>query len=155
MEQNPSWVANSHSPSQEISRLLCNPMVHYCVHKIPPQVPILSQMNPAHTILRYFYKIHSNITLPSTPRSSEWALPFRFFDQNCVYIFTSFTHPSYLPWFCTPNNIFNRCVIYHRCRITFAMESKSIRKATDRENDPTGKHFVTSVQNEAGFESQT
>jgi hypothetical protein len=32
----------------------------------------------------YFY--HSNIILPSTPRSSEWFLPFRLPDQNFVSI---------------------------------------------------------------------
>jgi len=33
-EQSP-WEANSHSPNQEISRILCSPKVHYCVHKSP------------------------------------------------------------------------------------------------------------------------
>jgi hypothetical protein len=44
----------------------------------PPPVAILSQMNPIHTSKSYFPKIHFNIILPSTPRSSDWLFPTRF-----------------------------------------------------------------------------
>jgi hypothetical protein len=35
-------------------------------------------------LLTLFPKIHSNITFPSTPRSFEWSLSFRFSDRNLL-----------------------------------------------------------------------
>jgi hypothetical protein len=47
MEQRPSWEANSFSASQ-ILRVLWNPEVNYRIHKSPPPVRILNQLNPVH-----------------------------------------------------------------------------------------------------------
>ena len=44
MEQSPSWEANWFSASQ-IPLILWNPKVQYRIHKCPPPVPILSQIN--------------------------------------------------------------------------------------------------------------
>jgi hypothetical protein len=53
-----------YTAGKEISCILWNPKIHYCVHKILPLDPILSQLNPIHTLTPCFSKIHFNIAPP-------------------------------------------------------------------------------------------
>ena len=78
MEQIPTWEVNQFSANQEIPRILWNQKVHYRIHKCPPPVPILGQLDPFHTTTFYFLKTPLNTILPSTPESPKWSLSFRF-----------------------------------------------------------------------------
>jgi hypothetical protein len=56
MELSRSWEAANCAATQEHSNILWNPKFHNRVHKSPPLAPILSQINPIHTILFYLSK---------------------------------------------------------------------------------------------------
>jgi hypothetical protein len=85
MEQSPSWEADRFAANQEIPRILRNPKVHYRIHKCPPPVPILNQLDPVHTPTCYFLKTHINIIFPSKSGSPQRFLTLRFPHQNPIH----------------------------------------------------------------------
>jgi hypothetical protein len=86
------------------------------------------QSTPFHPVS----KILSNIILPSTPRSSEWSLPFMFSDEDFVLISHSsracyVPQPSHPPWFGHRNNIW---------------WSLQVMKLLILQSSPASRHFL-------------
>jgi hypothetical protein len=69
-ELSPSWETANCAATQELPTILCNPKVQYRVHKSPPVVPIVSHIDPVHTIPSYLFRIYFNIIHPPTSWSS-------------------------------------------------------------------------------------
>jgi hypothetical protein len=125
----PSWEANSR-PVRQIPRLLWNPNVHCHVHKSPPQDPVLSQMNPVHTItlqfseffLTLFSYLHPGLTRSlfrsSFPTRIQYAFLFPF-HAFCL------TRSSY-PWFDHPSNIWWRLEIVKFLKFSFLHPSATL-----------------------------
>ena len=108
MEQSPSWEANRFPTSQEIPRILWNQKVHYRIHKCPPPVPILTQLDPPHkpkpiswwSIL--ILSSHLSLGLPSFLFSPGFPIKTLYtpLPHTCYT-----TRPSYSPQFDHPKNI--------------------------------------------------
>ena len=84
MVQSPSWEANWFAASQEIPRILWNPIVHSRIHTCLPSVYVLSQINPVSAPTSHLLKMDLNIVLPSMPGSPKWSLSLSCPHQNPV-----------------------------------------------------------------------
>ena len=85
MKQNLSWKANSSSASQKIPRLLWS-QSFYCRAPKRAQTYQCPEPDESSPHIPNVFKIHFNITLPLSTRSSQWSLPFTF---PLMYVFIS------------------------------------------------------------------
>jgi hypothetical protein len=84
VEQGPSWESSRFSASPEISHVLWNPNVHYCLHKRPAPVRIMSYINPVPANASHFLKFNFNIVFSFTFRSFMRSLSLRSPHQTSV-----------------------------------------------------------------------
>jgi hypothetical protein len=87
-----------------------NPKVHRRIHKSPPPVPNLSQLDPIYTPPASLPKIHYESISPSTPWSPKRSPSLSLSHQNRVHIHLLshacyISHPPHSPWFDLPNKI--------------------------------------------------
>jgi hypothetical protein len=95
-QHSPSWEAKRFAASQEIPHILWDPKVHYHIHKWPPPVPVLSQLDPVHNPTSHLLKIHLNIILPSTSWYPQWSIYARFLHQTPAHT-SPLPHTRYMP----------------------------------------------------------
>jgi hypothetical protein len=79
-----SWALLEEPPTS----ILWNPKVQYRVHKSPPLVPILSHINPFHSISSYLSKIHFNIVHPHSNSGDDDNHHHHHQQQSIIYLFT-------------------------------------------------------------------
>jgi len=85
MQQSPAWEANRFSASQNIPRILWNPMVQYRVLKCQRPAPNLSHLDPVHASISHFLKIHLNVILTYT-RGCRVNLLYLFYKEGRIEI---------------------------------------------------------------------
>jgi len=110
VEQSPSWESSRSSASPEIPHILWNPNVHYCIHKRPAPVRIMSYINPVPANASHFLKFNFHIVFSFISRFSKRSFSLRSPHQNPVCA-SPLHHTYHVPrllhssWFYRPNNI--------------------------------------------------
>ena len=84
-----TWKITRPPTRPEISGILCHPIPYFRFNKTSLLVPIQHNI-----ISTYFFKIHFNIILQSTPRSSEWSPSLRSPHKNLYEFFFIFYSPN-------------------------------------------------------------
>jgi len=99
MEQIFSWQAITSSSNEEIQWILCEQKVHYRIPNSPPHATVIRHISTVHALPSYLFKIHFNNILPSTSRSSNCQISFRFFTKTLNVVFYSVPHVLHTPTF--------------------------------------------------------
>ena len=104
MEQNPSWEANMFSAGPEILNILWTPKVHYRIHKRPPPVPILCQINSAHCPPPTHF-LKNNLRLGRLSGLLASGFPHQNPVRISLHPYTChMSRPTHSYWFDCPNN---------------------------------------------------
>ena len=116
MQHSSSCKANRSVASQQITHILWKTKVNFRIHRCPPHVSILSQLDPIHTPTSHYLKIHLSIIVTSITRSPKWPLTLRFPHQIPVHGFP-------LPYTCYMPRLSHSSLLYHPKNIGWEVQT--------------------------------